>query len=371
MVPAELRPGRIQDEAAAAARAATEAFAAESGANTATDELPEWLALAAKLPASRGDRAMRGQLFDGMLSEDGKGMLTIDHLERELLSALGVPSDSALAEACAPAISRAIETSKDMRGGAEQDTVDRADFRLAIAYLRRYFELLALYGIKGPSDARQLDADAFEAAIPTLGEWGVQLEEPAAAFAKIPGHRNGNVPFDAFCDWALRRGLEPLVADADEEGFGFATRSAKAAEAPARSPSPPAKRSPSPVKKSEATTNGTRSPSPAKRSPSPAKKAAAEVGDSPANGSATTPAAKAAKSPKSKAAAEAESPSVLKLTLPPAGLALKEDTSALAAHLTELTEETGRTPRSRGYTRYLAGMQRLQALGAVPSPSKA
>ena len=243
------RPGSIRhrqqagsgdkDDAAAAAKAATEAFASETGAN-GPDELPEWLALAAKLPASRGDRVVRGQLYDGML-EGTESALTVARLERELLSAIGVPSESALAQACAPAISRAIETSKDIRGGAEEGTVDRADFRIAVAYLRRHFELLALYGIKGPSDARQLDMAAFETAIPTLMEWGVSADKPSEAFASIPGQRNGAVPFDAFADWALRRGLEPLAADADEE--------AAESPAPSRSPPPPPKHSPSRAKK--------------------------------------------------------------------------------------------------------------------------
>jgi hypothetical protein len=346
---------------AAAAVAAANAYATESGA-AEEGELPEWLELAAKLPASRGDRAMRGQLFDGIwadvpAADRRDNALTTDQLENGLLSTLGVPSSSAIAQRCNPAINRAVEMSQEMRAQSSvapvQGAVDRADFRLVIAYMRRYLELLATYRVTESGEARQLDADAFEAAVPTLLEWGVSIDEPADALAAIPGYRNGSVPFDAFCDWALGRGLEPLVADADEEG---ASRSAEAA---ARSPSPAAKRSPSPAKKS---------PSPTKKSPSPAKKAVVEMSDRPANG--TSPAPKtAAKTPKSKAVAPSpDPPSVQKLTLPVAGFALKEDTSQLASQLHELTEETNRTPRSRGYTRYLAGMRRLEELGAVPSP---
>ena len=56
----------------------------------------------------------------------------------------------------------------------------------------------------------------FKAAVPTLEKWGVKVSDPAATFAEIDTNGGGQILFDEFCHWAIKKQLD-LETDDDFE----------------------------------------------------------------------------------------------------------------------------------------------------------
>ncbi len=258
------------------------------------DDQPGWLALAAKLPASRGDRPARAKMFDGYTAP-GSNSLTLGQLEAGLFRTLSVDASSDIgANHVKPAIARAFETTKALREG-DAGTADRSDFRLLIVHVRRYFELLASFDVLDSAEGRTVDKADFERGLAKLAEWSAApIDDIDAEFAALTAAEGDPLPFAAFAAFVLKRGLEPLVAAADEEGHGLATRKTPnkspsrkkvgstkkaAGEAPADAPASPVKKSPS-LKKVGSATKDPESPpkSPPKLAP---KKEPATPGSPP------------------------------------------------------------------------------------------
>ena len=80
------------------------------------------------------------------------------------------------------------------------------------------FELLVAFDRIDSSDDRRMDRGEFDAAIPTLCGWGVQINDLDTAFSSIDSDGSGTIIFEEFCVWALATGLDLDPSDnvADE-----------------------------------------------------------------------------------------------------------------------------------------------------------
>jgi len=164
----------------------------------------------AKLPCDERapeeqDEKVREKLFSSW-DFNGNGFLTLTEIHRGLLSLLGTLGSRAVA-ALQPAIVRAFHAARDSRtvGKASEYVAQGDEFRLLLVYLRHYIQLLALFDGIDTSDDRRVDLREFKGALPLLESWGVEVVNPQMEFASMDSDVGGQVLFDEFAGWALRR----------------------------------------------------------------------------------------------------------------------------------------------------------------------
>eukprot|EP00947_MAST-08B_sp_MAST-8B-sp1_P000300 g300.t1 len=206
------------DAAKAAAeeeKAKTDAAAAEEAKSTGLDA-DFWHSLADKLPVGKdpAERKQRMAMFD-LFDPNGNGYLSLAEVDKGIRDVLQCEE---MFDA-KPAIMRAFQAAKDARKTKSKlgaDFVERIEFRLLLIYLRRYFELYVMFDVLNGDD-RRIDEAEFVAAVPKLAGWGVEVSDPAAEFKAIDTNGGGQVLFDEFSAWALRRGLDLEADDEDED----------------------------------------------------------------------------------------------------------------------------------------------------------
>ena len=136
----------------AAAKAASQPRAAAQASNAAPGGIPTWVTLAKKLPTGKDDkgRAQRKRLFD-LFDPNGNGFLSLAEIDKGLIVQFqldGGDDGAFAAKRCKPAINRAFQAAKDYSGeteGTAGDYVSIGEFRILLIYLKRYFELLAVF----------------------------------------------------------------------------------------------------------------------------------------------------------------------------------------------------------------------------------
>ena len=67
--------------------------------------------------------------------------------------------------------------------------------------------------VDGGEDDR-IGLDEFKSAVPKIQAWGVKIEDPEATFAEIDVNGGGQVLFNEFAEWAIKKGLD--LEDSDE-----------------------------------------------------------------------------------------------------------------------------------------------------------
>ena len=118
-----------------------------------------------------------------------------------------------------PAIMRAYQAAKGIgraRSKLSDDYVERAEFRLLLVWLQKYFELFQLFRQLDRSHDQRVSLAEFKAAIPAMQAWGLDLgsRRPEAVFAEVDTNGGGMLLFDEFARWALD---ERIGAEVDTE----------------------------------------------------------------------------------------------------------------------------------------------------------
>ena len=175
-----------------------------------------WQGLASKLPAEKTDehRQARKQMFSNF-DPNGNGYLSLAEVDKGVRDVLACDE---LFDA-KPAIMRAFQAAKGAlktKAKLGADYVERAEFRLLLVYLRRFFELYVMFDDVDTGDDRRVDRAEFEAALQKLGSWGVVVEDADAEFKAIDVNGGGSILFIEFCKWALSKNLD-LVSDDDDD----------------------------------------------------------------------------------------------------------------------------------------------------------
>merc|ERR1712150_379696 len=116
-----------------------------------------------------------------------------------------------------PAIKEAFKAAKDQDpdDGVEDFFVDFSEFRLLMVYIRRYIELYCAFDHIDSGDDNRIDFEEFKAALASLEEWGVKIEDAETAFAEIDENGGGQILFGEFASWAFKQGLD-YAKDLDE-----------------------------------------------------------------------------------------------------------------------------------------------------------
>ena len=108
--------------------------------------------------------------------------------------------------------------------------VQGKEFRMLLVYVRRYFELLAMFDTIDTGEDRRVDIDEFKRAMQLLAGWGVKVEDPEAAFKEIDSDGGGQVLFDEFAmerlkarsptGWMREKRRRALVAAHESSSVG-------------------------------------------------------------------------------------------------------------------------------------------------------
>ena len=69
-------------------------------------------------------------------------------------------------------------------------------------------ELYAAFDHIDTGDDNRIDLAEFKQGVLHLKEWGVEVENPEEEFQVIDQGAGGQILFDEFCFWALKRGLD-------------------------------------------------------------------------------------------------------------------------------------------------------------------
>ena len=177
-----------------------------------------WQALALQLPTGRSEaeRVKRKQMFNSF-DCNGNGYLSLAEVQKGVRDVL---QSDALFDA-KPAIMRAFQAAKnavDTKTSLGVDFIERAEFRALLVYLQRYFELYAMFQRMDTGNDHRINVGEFMAALSLLMDWGLEIDDPAAAFAAIDRNGGGEILFDEFCEWALTEHLSDLVTMASKAG---------------------------------------------------------------------------------------------------------------------------------------------------------
>jgi Ca2+-binding EF-hand superfamily protein len=96
------------------------------------------------------------------------------------------------------------------------DYIEFCEFRLFLVYLQQYLELWKIFDDVDSGDDRRISLEEFQKALPKLAEWGIQVEDASGEFNKIDVNGGGQILFQEFTDWGLKKSLA-LSAGNDEE----------------------------------------------------------------------------------------------------------------------------------------------------------
>jgi len=175
-----------------------------------------WKEINEKLPIAKDDedKKKRADLFN-KFDVNKSGYLSLAKVDGGIRDILKLDE---LFDA-KPAIMRAFMAAKEHKAksgkGHSPDYVERAEFRLLLVFLRRYFELWEMYETMDASRDRRVTQVEFDGCAAKLKEWGLQIEDPAAAYKEMDVGGGGNASFDEFAHWALKQHLD-LDDGADE-----------------------------------------------------------------------------------------------------------------------------------------------------------
>ena len=110
-----------------------------------------------------------------------------------------------------PAIMRAFQHAKNAVASNSKygdDYIEWREFRIFLLALRQRFEYWeAFKKIDDGGDGR-IDLEEFTNAKEAIEKWVGPIEDPAAEFASIDTNGGGQILFDEFCDWSIKKDLD-------------------------------------------------------------------------------------------------------------------------------------------------------------------
>ena len=174
----------------------------------------DWEQLREKLPMEKTaeQKARRKEMFESF-DPNGNGYCSLAEIDKGL-------DEVGLHEIfdCKPVVMRAYTAAKSIGsrrdGSGSADFIEFREFRLLLVYLRRYFELWQMFDDVDKGNDRRISLEEFTSVVPRFEEWGLKLEDPAAEFEAIDTNGGGQILFDEFSEWAIRKGLD--LEDDDE-----------------------------------------------------------------------------------------------------------------------------------------------------------
>jgi Ca2+-binding EF-hand superfamily protein len=176
----------------------------------------DWAKIRDKLPTEKTDeqKEKRKKLYEGF-DPNGNGYLSLAEVHKGCRDVLALPE----IYENKPVMMRAFQAAKGANNGKSkselgQHYIERSEFRLLLVYLRNYFEFWQMFDRIDSGDDRRINMEEFKSAIPMMETWGVKIDDAEKTFQAIDTNGGGQILFDEFSDWAIKKGLD--VEDDDE-----------------------------------------------------------------------------------------------------------------------------------------------------------
>lgn len=175
-----------------------------------------WTELNAKLPTGKSneEKARRKQMFRDF-DPNGNGVLSLAEVDKAVRDVLGVDD---LFDA-KPAIMRAFQIAKDSqkskRGEMGDDYIELKEFKFFLLSLRQYFEYYVAFVIVDTDKDHRINLEEFTAAKEKIEAWVGEIADPEAVFNQIDDNHGGQILFDEFCKWAIKKNLD--LEDDDDD----------------------------------------------------------------------------------------------------------------------------------------------------------
>ena len=168
----------------------------------------DWKSLLEKLPVQKtsSDRAKRREIWKSM-DMNGNGFISLAEFDRGIRDVLNIPEIFKQKKV----IIRAFTSAKNkIKGKAKQsgDYVEWLEFRYILIYLRQYLEYYAMFCRMDTSDDFKINFDEFKKGIPMMEKCGVKIKNPKDEFEKIDKNKSGNIMFDEFAEFAIKKNLD-------------------------------------------------------------------------------------------------------------------------------------------------------------------
>merc|ERR1711879_899539 len=160
-----------------------------------------------KLPTTNSpeDIKKRDELFTAM-DQSANNSLSLAEIELGIKSYVG--EEIYLMQPAIKMAYKIARESDDTDSKLEKGFVDKGEFRILLVNVKRFIELYAAFDHIDTGDDNRIDLDEFKAGLEPLKDWGVEVADPEAEFKVIDGENGGGqILFDEFCHWALRKGL--------------------------------------------------------------------------------------------------------------------------------------------------------------------
>ena len=177
----------------------------------------DWKNIAEQLPIKKNDQAQKEQRKKlwSQIDYNGNRYVSLAEVEKGLRDVI---QNDTLFRA-KPAIMRAFQYAKNYTKGTSKygdDYLEKRDFRIFLVALRQRFEYYVAFKRIDTGEDQRIDFEEFKAAMPEIEKWVGKISNPEEEFKKIDSNGLGQILFDEFCEWSVRKNLD-LEDDGEEE----------------------------------------------------------------------------------------------------------------------------------------------------------
>lgn len=167
----------------------------------------DWAKIREKLPADKTpeQKEQRRELFKSM-DPNGNGFLSLAEVDKGIRDVLALDEVFGIKKVIIRAFNAAKSVHKSTGLGA--DTIEFVEFRLLLWYLRQYFEIWQMFKRMDESGDNRIDLEEFKQGVEKIESWGVKIDDPEAEFAELDSNGGGQILFNEFADFALKKGLD-------------------------------------------------------------------------------------------------------------------------------------------------------------------
>lgn len=167
-----------------------------------------WAQLKQKLPYEKTEEEKKKRIAQwGQIDVNGNGHLSLAEIDKGMRDVVDLPILFDLK----PVLMRAFQAAKSVAPStnkADDDYIQKREYRLLLQYLRQYYELWLAFERVDKDGDRRISYEEFEQAKDTMSKWGIDLSDPQAQWKDCDKNGGGMVLFAEFCDWAIKKNLD-------------------------------------------------------------------------------------------------------------------------------------------------------------------
>lgn len=168
-----------------------------------------WAELKEKLPFEKTEESKQKRIAQWQkIDVNGNGYLSLAEIDKAMRDDIGLPVLFDLK----PVLMRAFQAAKSVAPSsgnkADDDFIQKREYRLLLQYLRQYYEYWLAFERVDKDGDRRISLDEFLQGKDSMAKWGIDMSDPEAQFKECDKNGGGMVLFSEFCDWAIKKNLD-------------------------------------------------------------------------------------------------------------------------------------------------------------------